>query len=236
MNGVELKEESDEKDLGIFVEANMKPSKQCTTAAKSANFALGQIQRAFHYRKKDHLVPLYKTFVRPKLEYASSAWCPWLEKDKKQLEKVQERLVRMISDVKGASYEEKLKDAGLTTLEKRRERGDVIQAFKTIKGFSRVEKDKWFTFESESARPTRSNTRVTEEGEKRRQYVMKTEAARLKTRKNSYRIRVAKEWNKIPEWVKEKESVNSFKNAYDKWTDHQSRTHKDGLSEREMDL
>ena len=64
--------------------------------------------------------------MRPKLENASSAWSPWLEKDKKQLEKVQERLVRMISDVKGANYKEKLKDAGLTTLEKRRERGDVI--------------------------------------------------------------------------------------------------------------
>ena len=35
-------------------------------------------------------------------------------------------------DVKGATYEEKLKDAGLTTLEKRRERGDAIEAFKTI--------------------------------------------------------------------------------------------------------
>ena len=129
-----------------------------------------------------------------------------------------------------------MKDAGLTTLEKRRERGDVIQAFKTVKGFSRVQKEKWFTFESESARPTRSNTMMTEQGEKRRQYVMKTEAARLETRKNSYRIRVAKKWNEIPEWVKEKDSVNSFKNAYDKWTDHQSRTCEDDLTERGADL
>ena len=228
MNGRELKEENDEKDLGVFVESNMKPGKQCTTAAKSANFALGQIQRAFHYRKKDYLVPLYKTFVRPKLEYASSAWCPWLEKDKKQLEKVQERLVRMISDVKGSNYEEKLKDAGLTTLEERRKRGDVIQAFKTIKGFSRVDKDKWFTFEAENARPTRSNTMMTEEGERRKQFVMKSESARLETRKNSYRIRVAKEWNEMPEWVKEKDSVNAFKNAYDKWNNNLSRTREDG--------
>ena len=233
MNGKELKEEDDEKDLGIFVDANMKPGKQCMTAAKSANFALGQIQRAFHFQKKDYLVPLYKTFVRPKLEYASSAWCPWLEKDKKQLEKVQERLVRMISDIKGATYEEKLKDAGLTTLVKRRERGDAIQAFKTIKDFSRVKTDKWFEFEAESARPTRSNTLITEEGEKRRKFVMKSETARLETRKNSYRIRVAKLWNEIPDWVKEKESVNAFKNAYDKWADYQSRTREDGRIERE---
>ena len=65
MRGKELKEEDDEKDLRVFVEANMKPGKQCTTATKSANFALGQIQRAFHYRKKDYLVPLYKTLCLP---------------------------------------------------------------------------------------------------------------------------------------------------------------------------
>ena len=236
MKGNELEEANDEKDLGVFVEAKMKPGKQCNAAAKSANFALGQIQRAFHFRKKDSIVPLYKTFVRPKLEYASSAWCPWMEKDKKQLEKVQERLIRMISDVKGTNYEEKLKDAGLTTLEKRRERGDVIEAFKTIKGFNRVQKDKWFSFEPEDARPTRSNTVVTEDGEKRRQFVMKGETARLDTRKYFYTVRITKEWNRIPDWVKEKQSVNAFKNAYDKWASHQTRQREDGEIEEEIAL
>ena len=107
----ELKEENDKKDLRVFVEATMKLGKQCATAAISTDFALGQIQRAFHFRRTNYLVLLFKTFLRPKLEYVSSAWCPRLEKDKKQLKKVQERLVRMISDLKGSSYEEKLKDA-----------------------------------------------------------------------------------------------------------------------------
>ena len=139
----------------------------------------------------------------------------------------------MISDVKGASYEEKLKDAGLTTLEKRRERGDVIEAFKTIKGFNKVQKEKWFTFESEDARPTRSNTVITDEGEKRRQFVMKGEMARLETRKNFYSVRITKEWNEILDWVKEKETVNGFKNAYDKWASHQNRPREDGEFEEE---
>ena len=85
----------------------------------------------------------------------------------------------------------------------------------------------WFTFETENARPTRSNTMVTEEGERRRQFVMKGESARLEARRNSYRIRVSKEWNEIPEWVKEKNSVNAFKNAYDKWIENPTRTRDD---------
>ena len=217
MKGDKIVEANEEKDLGVWVEASMKPGKQCATAAKSANFALSQIQRAFHYRKKSCRVPLYKTFVRPKLEFVSSAWSPWLEQDKKQLEKVQERFIRLLSDVKGDTYEKKLEDAGLTTLEKRRERGDALETFKTINDFNRVDKNKWFQFEREEARPTRSNTTVTSEGERRRLNVIRGEAARLEVRKNFYNVRAGKKWNDIQDKVKEQKSVNAFKNAYDKW-------------------
>ena len=112
MGDVELEEAEEEKDLGVWVESTMKPGKQCAAAAKAANFALGQMQRAFHYRKKNYLVPLYKTFIRPKLEFAAAVWNPWMEADRNILEKVQQRLVRMLSDVRVNSYEEKLRDAG----------------------------------------------------------------------------------------------------------------------------
>ena len=97
------------------MEISTKPGKQCATAAKSANFTLGQIQRAFHYRTKKTLVPLYKSFVRPKLKFAVQSWSPWQEGDK-VLEKVQERMIRMLSDAQGATYEEKLRSVNLTTL------------------------------------------------------------------------------------------------------------------------
>ena len=64
---------------------------------------------------------------------------------------------------------------------------------------------------------------------------MKGETARLETRKNSYRLRVAREWNQLPEWVKEKGSVNAFKNAYDKWNDNSSRTREDSETGMRME-
>ena len=64
-------------------------------------------------------------------------------------------MIRMLSDVHGSSYEEKLKKVGLTTLTERRERGDAIETFKTLKGFNKVEKEKWFKLEEEDSRPTR---------------------------------------------------------------------------------
>ena len=195
----------------------MKPGKQCAAAAKAANFALGQMQRAFHYRTKATLVPIYKTFVRPKLEFAVAAWNPWLEMDKKALEKVQERLIRLLSDAKGKTYEEKLEDVGLTTLTERRERGDAIEAFKTLNGFNQVDKNNWFDIETEKRRPTRRNVVITQDGEIRKKNVLKVETARLDVRKNFFTIRAANVWNKIPVEVREKNTVNGFKASYDGW-------------------
>ena len=228
MNGEEVEAVKEEKDLGVYIEDSLKPTKQCAAAAKAANFTLGQIQRAFHYRKKEQLVPLYKSFVRPRLEHAVAAWSPWLESDIKSLEKIQERLIKMLSDVKGQTYEEKLKDAGLTTLKDRRARGDAIQAFKAIKGFSKVDTSKWFEFIPESARPTRTTAVVEKDGKVvKKEAVLAIERTRLETRRNFYSVRAAKKWNELPEMVKNRTSVNGFKNAYDKWFNSETLTEDD---------
>ena len=60
-----------------------------------------------------------------------------MEGDQEVLEKVQRRLVKMISDKKGDTYEECLKSIGLTSLVEKRERGDIIETFKTMRGFVR---------------------------------------------------------------------------------------------------
>ena len=91
MGGAELAEAEEETDLGVLMDSTMKPSKHCETVAKRANATLGMIAKAFHYRSSQTLLPLYKTFVRPRLENASVAWSPWLEKDIEMLERVQRR-------------------------------------------------------------------------------------------------------------------------------------------------
>ena len=140
-----------------------------------------------------------------------------MEMDKKILEKIQERMIRMLSDAKGMTYEEKLKDVGLTSLTERRERGDAIEAFKTLNGFNRVDKNQWFDIEAECQRPTRRNLIIDEEGERRRENVLRVETARLEVRKNYFNVRAADVWNNVPDAVREKKTVNGFKAAYDKW-------------------
>ena len=134
----------------------------------------------------------------------------------------------MLSDVKGQTYEEKLKDAGLTTLKDRRARGDAIQTFKAIKGFRKVDTSKWFEFIPENARPTRTTATVQEDGKVvKKEAVLAMERTRLETRRNFYSVRAAKKWNELPEMVKNRTSVNRFKNAYDKWINSEPLTEDD---------
>ena len=113
----------------------------------------------------------------------------------------------MLSNVRGATYEEKLRDAGLTTLKERRARGDAIQTFKVLKGFSEVPKERWFQLVADDARPTRTTARIEGDNVVKEEAVLVVERARLETRRNFFSIRAAKEWNELPEIVKNSTST-----------------------------
>ena len=86
-------------------------------------------------RDRNTLLRLYQSLVRPKLEYCVQAWRPYLKKDVDLLENVQRRATRLMFKDRGLSYSERLRILGLTTLETRRLRGDLIEVFKIFKIF-----------------------------------------------------------------------------------------------------
>ena len=132
MDGVQLEEVEVEKDVGLLVADNLRPSQQCSAAAGKANAVLGQISRAVEHRDKKTFVQLYRVYVRPHLEYCIQAWSPYWKAYKEKLGKVQRRAVNMVPVFRGKSYQEILKEVGLSSLEDRRERGDMIQTFRII--------------------------------------------------------------------------------------------------------
>ncbi len=63
-----------------------------------------ELRKNFHYRDRRTFVRLYKQYVRPHLEFASPAWSPWNLGDQEELEKVQEKAVKMVTGLTGTTY------------------------------------------------------------------------------------------------------------------------------------
>jgi len=142
--GQPIAESTEEKDLGVVFSSDLKVGTQCREAYSKASQALGLLHRVIKYRNPSVLLPLYKSLVRPHLEYCSVVWSPHYVKDKVLLERVQHRFTRMFPELKSLPYEERLRRLGLWSLEERRNRADLLELFKMIKGFSRVSWSQFF--------------------------------------------------------------------------------------------
>ena len=79
---------------------------------------------------------MHKSLVisHPLLDYCVQAWRPYRKKDIELLERVQKRATRMVEECKGLDYEERLRRLGLTTLETRRLRADLVEVYKILIG------------------------------------------------------------------------------------------------------
>ena len=93
------------------------------------------------YKEKELLIPLNKTIVRPHLEYRIQAWSTYRNKDIDMLESVHRRANKMIPKLRNISYEMRLKECGLTTVETRRLRGDQTDVFKILKWYENVDRN-----------------------------------------------------------------------------------------------
>ena len=71
-----LQSTDEEKDLWVLMSSSLKPSLQCAAAASKAMSALYRSRRTFKYINEESFKILYKTYIRPNLEFCIPAWCP----------------------------------------------------------------------------------------------------------------------------------------------------------------
>ena len=216
LNGTELKTTICEKDIGVYMQPSLKPSVQIAESVKKANRVLGMLLRCLTFRDKFHFIKLYKQYVRCHLEYAVQAWNPWLAQDIENIEAVQRRAIRHCHGLSG-SYEEKLKEVGLTSLSERRCRGDMIQTYKIMNGIDDVDYHTWFTKVHECHQKTRQAVCVDEDGVVHESMNLLKPKANLEVRKNFFSCRVVDSWNNLPTIVQGATDVQDFKEKYDEY-------------------
>ena len=100
---------------------------------------LAFIAKGIEYKGKEVLLQLNKALVRPHLEYCAQFWSPYLRKAAVALEAIQRRFTRLIPEMRGLLYEERLNSLGRYSLEFRRMRGDQFEVYKMIKGMDKVD-------------------------------------------------------------------------------------------------
>lgn len=208
----QLKLSYQETDLGVIIDSKLTFEAHIMAKINKANSLLGIINRTFEFKDSPTMLSLYKTMVRPVLEYCNQVWSPLHMKHITLIENVQRRMTRNLPGLKDLEYEQRLKKLDLPTLAYRRLRGDMIECFKLTTGLYDTEvSNNLLKF---------SDNQVT----RGHQFKLEKRRPRLEIRKNSFFYRIINNWNDLPPSVVQADSINSFKNRLDKhWRHHPIR-------------
>ena len=193
----------EEKDLGVLIDKRLKFHSQTAAAISRASQILAVVRRAFANIDEVTLPLLYKSMVRPLLEYGNTIWGPHGKTDQKKLERVQRRATKMVASIKNLPYPQRLRRLGLPSLFYRRRRGDMLTVYQLLRGGMDVQAEKFVT------RHEYDQTR----GHAWKLY--KPRATSL-TRRNAFSIRIVNDWNALPASVVAAESLSRFKARLDR--------------------
>ena len=109
-----------EKDLGVIFDENLNFDVHINDCTARASRMLGIIYRSFVYLNRYMFLSLYKSLVRPILEYGNVIWSPIYTRQSICIENVQRRATKMLREICSLSYDDRLRYLNLPSLKYRR--------------------------------------------------------------------------------------------------------------------
>ena len=148
-------------------------------------------------REAGFLLNIYKSHIRPKLEYCSCAWNLNYVGDLRLIESIQRRWTRSVRGLENASYDQRLQQLDLFSMKGRLLRADLIMVWKIFNGHCAISPDQLFTMNSSSRR-----------GHPLKIFVQRPS---LEVRRRSFAVRVVRDWNSLPAETVMAQSLETFK-------------------------
>ena len=162
------------------------------------------MRRGFINLNKSVLLQLYKSMVRPILEYGNVIWGPHYISDQHKLEGVQRRATKLVPSLRDESYINQLTILNLPSLLCRFRHGDLIFLFKLLNSYFELDYSNFFTFSHNMH--TRGHL-----------FKLLKPPAYHSCHVNSFGTRVINNWNNLTSDIRvENSSLSSFKSAVDK--------------------
>jgi len=189
------------KYLGVTLQHNLKWDKHINSITNKANQSLGFLRRNLKINSSKVKEHAYKAIVRPKLEYSSTVWDPHTKREIDQVEKVQRRAARFVTNRyhNTSSVSNMLTNLNWPSLEVRRTRARLIMFYKIITYSVAIYPEKNLLI------PADSRTR----------HASIHNYKHIGTSKDSYKYsffpRTVKQWNMLPVTAQTATTVDSFK-------------------------
>ena len=189
------------KDLGVTISKNLKFNRHIDETVKKTNSEIGRARRSFKCRHPNFLADLYKTYIRPNMEYCAPLWNPIQTTLIDKLEKTQNRFTRLLPNARNLSHDQRNQMLGITSHEVRRRRGDMLVTWEILEDDAHIcrhllERDPDTSRRSHSKKLTkkRFNNNIS---------------------KQSFTNRIINSWNSLNEDVVSSTSKNMLKNRFD---------------------
>ena len=186
LNNIPLQEVQLQRDLGVLISNTLHPRNHIQQAIKTAYQRLGLIKRCFTSFTPSKTLTLYKSLIRPVLEYGSPTWAPWHQKDISSLDKVQRKCLKLSNT-----------NLSLPSLQSRRNYLDLCEVYRFTHGMYKTEADTFFQRPEIQLRG--------------HSYKLAKSHSRTDVRKHYFSNRVVNAWNDLPEAAVSAPTLDRFK-------------------------
>ena len=205
IHNTQIEETSNAKYLGITINNKLSWNTHINNVCQKGNNTLNFIHRNFGTCNQKIKTNLYKTYVRPVLEYSSSVWDPHTQTNKDRIEMVQRRAARFVKNDysrEQTSVTNMLHQLNWTSLEERRTRNKITLLYKALNDI--------ISISTEHLRITQTQTR-----QHQNFYIP---FARTNAYRHSFFMDTIRHWNTLPPHIRSAPTLTSFQTALSQHT------------------